>query len=108
MNLKCAESGKIIYFVDDDLVAATRGDVNFYAPICRAVLNRIPGTERRKERCEPHEGGVDIYDHRSFTKSEWPIKLNGTMFPYFRFSLSQEAAELYLPNHINQYPNISG
>ena len=99
----------------EPLQGGTRSDKDFFAAIASEVVDQIPISEHRTLPCLPEEGGVDVYE--GFAKrnlGDSPISrlllssgmvqdayaVNGfRKGKKFLFSISDEAAKRYLPNH---------
>ena len=103
MSLLCDETGRDIEY-GDILMAGTRYDVNFYSALSQEVLGRIPKSEKRPTPCDPSEGGVDIHEASSSRNLNGSYTISGFTLGEFRFSISKETAEKYLPKHARRYP----
>ena len=106
MSLICDETGRYIDF-GEPLMAGTRQDVNFYSALCQEVIERIPESERRNHSCENGQGGVNIHKATSGKNFNGAYSLCGFTLGRFQFSISQEAAERYLPKHVRRYEPIT-
>jgi len=78
----------------------TRSDVNFCSALCKETIDKIPVSERRVKPCIPKKGGVNIHEATSTENPNGPYSLCNLSIGNFLFSISQEIAEYYLPNHI--------
>ncbi len=103
MSLLCAETGRDIKY-GDVLMAGTRGDMGIYSALSWEVLGRIPEAEKRPTPCEPGGGGVDIHEASSSRNLTGSYTLLDFTLGKFRFSISKETAEKYLPKHAGHYP----
>jgi len=103
MSLLCDETGRDIEY-GDVLMAGTRGDVEFYSALSQEVLGRIPDSEKRATPCEPGDGGVNIHEASSSRNFSGSYTISGFALGEFRFSISKETAEKYLPKHARRYP----
>lgn len=103
MSLLCDETCRDIEY-GDVLMAGTRGDVEFYSALSQEVLGRIPESERRPKPCEPSEGGVNIHEAMSSRNFNGSYTISEFRLGGFRFSISKDAAERYLPKHVRRYP----
>lgn len=103
MALICDETGRYFEY-GEILMAGTRKDVGFFSALSQEALTYIPESKKRTTCCKPAEGGVDI--HQAISTRNYD---NGYCFMYFEikdfaFSISQETAEQFLPNHLKRYP----
>ncbi len=105
MSLICDETGRSIEY-GAVLMAGTRDDVDFYSALSQEVLERIPESQMCSTPCEPNGGGVNIHEaiaSRSLTGnySTSDFRLGG-----FCFSISDETAHTYLPEHAKRYGKV--
>ena len=103
MALICDETGKYIEY-GEILMAGTRKDVGFFSALSQEVLTHIPESKKRTTCCKPSEGGVDIHHAESTRNWDDSYTLVGFNERDFAFSISQETAEQFLPNHLKRYP----
>ncbi len=102
MSLFCDETGRDIEY-GDVLMAGTRSDVNFFCALSQTALGPIPESEKRPTPCEPGDGGVDIHEAYSSQNFNGSYTVSDFRLEQFRFSISKETAEKYLPKHIRRY-----
>lgn len=103
MSLCCTETNRVIYY-HEALFAGTRVDVDGFHALSQDVINRIPVSERFFTPRSSFEDGLDI--HKATSDLNWNgtyTWLEGFTLGEFLFSISQETAEKYLPNHIHKY-----
>ena len=103
MSLYCDETERDIEY-GSPLMAGTRGDVEFYSALSQDVLGRIPESEKRPTPCEPGDGGMDIHEASSSENFNGSYTISDFTLGEFRFSISRETAEKYLPKHSRRYP----
>lgn len=106
MSLLCIETGRDILY-GEPLMAGTRAGAGFFTALSQEVIDRIPESERRPTPCEPSEGGVDIHEASSGRNFNGSYTWSDFTLGEFLFSISQEAAEKYLPKHIKQYQTLA-
>jgi hypothetical protein len=102
MSLICEEHGHDIEH-GDPLYCGTRDDVSFYSAFCQSVIDSIPTTLRRVTACPLDEDGVDIHEGSAGRNFNGSYSLFSFDCGKFLFSISQEAAEQYLPIHTKRY-----
>ncbi len=102
MSLLCVETGRDIKY-GDILMAGTHGDAKFYSALSQEVLRRIPDSQKRETRCQPGDGGVDIHRAGSSRNFNGSYTISDFALGEFRFSISKETAEKYLPKHARSY-----
>ena len=102
MSLLCDERKRDIEY-GQPLKAGTRSDAIFFSALGPEVIDRIPESVRRKKRCNPKQGGVDIHEATSGLNMNGSYTLCDFSIGKFLFSLSQKEAEKYLPNHMKMY-----
>ena len=103
MSLLCDETDRDIEY-GDVLMAGTRGDVKFYSALSQEVLGRIQDSEKRQTPCEPGDCGVNVHEASSSRNFNGSYTISDFMLGKFRFSISKETAEKYLPKHTRRYP----
>lgn len=111
MSLYCDETGRYIEY-GEPLKAATRNNVKFFSALSKEAIDKIPIAERYslpRDAIHPHNPneGVDIYDASSGYNPGGNYSLSEFRLKEFCFSISQETAEKYLPNHLNHYEESS-
>lgn len=90
----CDETNRII-LPEEEFYCVTRMEWGFHCYLSKEVIERIPAKGRIPTRRSFGAGGVDIFKH---------IKGRTLFDPgEFLFSVSQETAEKYLPNHLKRY-----
>jgi hypothetical protein len=101
MSLCCDETRRCIEY-GEPLKAGTRSDVNFFSALSKEVINKIP---RSKQCAYPRKDndGVDIHEANSSLNPTGSYTLCDFSLKDFCFSITQETAEKYLPNHIKHY-----
>ncbi len=102
MSLICDETGKDIRY-GGVLMSGTRPGVGFYSALSQEALGPIPESERRKELCEPSDGGVDIHYSTSSEGINGNYTLSGFELGEFAFSISEETALKHIPLHYRRY-----
>jgi hypothetical protein len=103
-QLVCDQTNRPIIF-GTPLFAGTRKDNIHYFPLSARALVKIPDSVKRSMRCNPRDGGIDIYDAKSTKDPNNNFyTISGFTLGSFRYSLSHQAAVKYLPHHILRYP----
>ena len=103
MSLLCAETDRDIEY-GDVLMAGTRSDGKVYYALSREALGRIPESEKRPTPCGPGEGGINIHSGTSTRIFNGSYTWSGFRHGPFRYSISKECAERYLPKLSKMYP----
>jgi hypothetical protein len=105
MSLICDETNKDIEY-GQPLKASTRRGAIFFSALGPHAIGGIPDSVRRKDQCDPEQGGVDIHEASSSLNLNGSYTLCGFEIGEFLFSLSQKDAEKYLPNHIKKFNRL--
>lgn len=103
MSLICAETGQGIEY-GAVLMAGTRDDVEFFSALSQEVLERIPEAEMSSTPCEPNKGGINIHEAMASRNLTGNYSTSDFRLGGFCFSISNEAAQKYLPKHATRYP----
>ena len=104
MSLICDETGKDIEY-GDVLMAGARRDISFFSALSQEVLKQIPDSKKLSTQRNPIKGGVDIHEATSSRNFNGSYTFCDFQLGKFLFSISQETAMKYLPNHIKRYPD---
>jgi hypothetical protein len=107
MSLICIEIGRDIEY-GEILRAGTRQGAGSFSALSQEVIERIPESERRSTPCEPADGGVDIHEASSGRNFNGSYTWSGFRHGKFLFSISQEAAEKYLPRLVKEFQALAG
>ena len=102
MSLCCDETGRCIEY-GEPLKAGTRNNVFFFSALSKEVINKIPQSKRCAYPRKSNEGGIDIHEASSGYNPGGNYTLCDFTLKEFCFSITQETAEKYLPNHAKHY-----
>ncbi len=100
-HIICAESKDRIPS-EDGVVFATRGDVDFFHPINRKLVEKIPEDQRKKVPISPEERGIDIHRAQAWPNGDY-IAAKGLRMDRFEFSIPAEIAMIYLPKYFKEW-----
>src|SRR5258708_6117378 len=106
MSLMCDETGEMIMY-GTPLYMSTRQGAETYSALCGDVVNRIPKKERRSNPCNTTNGdkGLDIHRGDAGPNFTGSYAWTSMEIKEFLFSIPEETARKYLPNH---YAKFSG
>ncbi len=104
MSVVCHEGKDHVLVIQDEAFCVTTPDAPSYAAVCHQHIDAIPADKRHKDRID---GGLDVHYLHSIPNAlpgaQENLSLFNMQFGDFKFSITAEDAQEYLPSCAQKY-----